>query len=57
MENVLFDEYIEPEDFVKLINKAVKPIRKAIKNINNKFSWSLVQNYQQKFMTTELITL
>ena len=52
-----FGEFIKPEDFVKLLKKVVKPIWKAMKNINNKFSGNLVQNCQQKDISGKLITL
>ena len=57
MDDVLFDEFIDPEDFVKLFNKVVNPIQKTMENFNNKFSGNLVQNCQQKPLPTELITL
>ena len=56
LEDVLFDEFIDLEDFVKLVDKVVNPIRKAMENINNKFSGNLVQNCQQNSIPTELIT-
>ena len=46
---------MEPKDFVKLVNKVVKPIRKAMKSINNRRSGSLVQIFQQKSFPAELI--
>lgn len=48
---------IEPEDIVKLVDKVVKLIRKAMKNINDQFSGGLAQNWQQKSIPTEPITL
>ena len=57
VDDFLFDEYMEPNDFIKTMNRIALPIRKAMKNIKNEFSGDFNSNCQRESVPTELLTL
>ena len=52
--DVIFEGYIKPDDYIKLV---VRPIRNAMKFVKNEFTGNISSDCQQQFVLTELITL
>ena len=36
--DAIFEEYIKPDDYIKLVNRVVRPIRNAMKSVKNEFT-------------------
>ena len=55
--DVIFEEYIKPDDYIKLVNRIVRPIRNAMKSVKNEFTGNISSDCQQQSVPTEIITL
>ena len=41
--DVVFEEYIKPDDYIKLVNRVVRPIRNIMKSVKNEFTGNIPQ--------------
>ena len=55
--DVIFEEYIKSDDYIKLVNRLVRPIRNAMKSVKNEFTGNISSHCQQQSVPTKLITL
>ena len=46
IDDVIFEEYIKPDDYIKLVNRAVRPIRNAMKSVENEFTGNISSDCQ-----------
>ena len=45
--DVIFEEFIKPDDYIKLVNRVVRLIRNAIKSVKNEFTGNISSDCQQ----------
>ena len=55
--DVIFEEYIKPDDYIKLVNRAIRPIGNAMTSVKNEFTGNISSDSHQQSVLTDLITL
>ena len=55
--DVIFEEYIKPDDYIKLVKRAIRSIGNAMTSVKNEFTGNISSDSQQQSVLTDLLTL